>query len=328
MAMKKPTVDEVITAMRAFAKAVTKYGKGMQCCVLNSTNLNSKAKQSKLSKWYNEDKSRQDPKKTNKEYLAQFTSKGYYGADCCGLIKGVVNWGYRVGGPNSGGYVAAQDLTIKAMADSCTDVVPFDKAEPGYFAWTADYGHCCLVTSKGGETFLESAPSCDGVKENKKSYRPDGYFVKAGKYPYIDYTKKEETKPASSSSTTTPTTFGIGEFIKIKSGAKYGGSAKGVEVPDKHENVLYTVASFRTVNAEKCVLVKEINSWVPAIYVTKPAPLYTKQIFNCTNLNVRKTPGGAIVTSLKVGTKVPVYGTSGDWSQIAPNQWISSKYLK
>lgn len=45
------------------------------------------------------------------------------------------------------------------------------------------------------------------------------------------------------------------------------------------------------------------------------------------NLNVRKTPGGTVVGSLPKGTKVTVYETSGDWSRIGTNKWVSSSYL-
>lgn len=47
------------------------------------------------------------------------------------------------------------------------------------------------------------------------------------------------------------------------------------------------------------------------------------------NLNVRKSANGnaKIVTKLKTGTKVTVYGTSKGWSKIGTNKWVSTKYL-
>mgnify|MGYP004559290959 FL=1 len=45
------------------------------------------------------------------------------------------------------------------------------------------------------------------------------------------------------------------------------------------------------------------------------------------NLNVRKTPNGVKVGSLKKGTAVTVYETSGGWSKIGTNKWVSSDYL-
>lgn len=47
------------------------------------------------------------------------------------------------------------------------------------------------------------------------------------------------------------------------------------------------------------------------------------------NLNVRSGPGTTykVVDSLKKGTKVTVSATSGNWSKIGSNRWVSSSYL-
>ena len=45
------------------------------------------------------------------------------------------------------------------------------------------------------------------------------------------------------------------------------------------------------------------------------------------NLNVRNTPGGAIVGSIVKGQQVTVYETKNGWSRIGNNQWVSSSYL-
>lgn len=45
------------------------------------------------------------------------------------------------------------------------------------------------------------------------------------------------------------------------------------------------------------------------------------------NLNVRRGPNGAVVGSLKKGSKVTVYGTSGGWSRIGDDRWVFSEYL-
>ncbi len=47
------------------------------------------------------------------------------------------------------------------------------------------------------------------------------------------------------------------------------------------------------------------------------------------NLNVRSTPNGSIIGSLKKGTQVTVDGTNGNWSHITSpvNGWVSSNYL-
>lgn len=55
---------------------------------------------------------------------------------------------------------------------------------------------------------------------------------------------------------------------------------------------------------------------------------YTRYVnTNSKNLNVRNTPNGAIVGSLRKGTQVTVYATSGNWSNIGTNRWVSSSYL-
>lgn len=55
---------------------------------------------------------------------------------------------------------------------------------------------------------------------------------------------------------------------------------------------------------------------------------YTRYVnTNSKNLNVRNTPNGAIVGSLAKGTQVTVYETSGNWSRIGTNRWVSSSYL-
>ncbi len=45
------------------------------------------------------------------------------------------------------------------------------------------------------------------------------------------------------------------------------------------------------------------------------------------NLNVRNKPNGSIVGSLPKGSKVTVYETSGEWSRIGNNKWVSTSYL-
>jgi uncharacterized protein YraI len=45
------------------------------------------------------------------------------------------------------------------------------------------------------------------------------------------------------------------------------------------------------------------------------------------NLNVRNAPNGSVVGSLAKGTQVVVYETSGNWSRIGANRWVSTNYL-
>lgn len=54
---------------------------------------------------------------------------------------------------------------------------------------------------------------------------------------------------------------------------------------------------------------------------------YTRYVKVNTSLNVRKTPRGVWIGSLKNGTQVTVYETSGNWSRIGDNRWVCSDYL-
>jgi hypothetical protein len=54
---------------------------------------------------------------------------------------------------------------------------------------------------------------------------------------------------------------------------------------------------------------------------------YIRYVKVNTSLNVRNSPGGAKVGSLKNGTEVTVYETKGAWARIGENRWVSVAYL-
>lgn len=72
--------------------------------------------------------------------------------------------------------------------------------------------------------------------------------------------------------------------------------------------------------------------WISLNYTKKVNSYPTKTVYNCTSLNVRKGAGTkyGVVRTIKKGTKVTIYKTSGSWSKISSskNEWCSSKYLK
>ena len=185
---------------------ITKYGSGMQCCALTRSVIESKASQKHLASWYaakSSNNPNKKPAETNKEYLLRVAASGLYGADCCGLVKGI-GYGNRVGGPTAK-YIGADDITIKAMADGCTDKKKdVTLCEAGEFIWTADFGHCAVVSAKGKKD-IESAPSLDGVKEVDLSYQGGGKinWAGGGKLPWVDYSDIDEEKPEQSSGTST-----------------------------------------------------------------------------------------------------------------------------
>ncbi len=54
---------------------------------------------------------------------------------------------------------------------------------------------------------------------------------------------------------------------------------------------------------------------------------YVRYVKVNTTLNVRNSPGGAKVGSLKNGTEVTVYETNGVWARIGESKWVSVAYL-
>lgn len=67
----------------------------------------------------------------------------------------------------------------------------------------------------------------------------------------------------------------------------------------------------------------QTNNIQPVVTAT-----YTRYVnTNSKNLNVRNAPNGTLVGSLIKGTQVSVYETSGSWSRIGTNRWVSSNYL-
>ena len=111
MAVKKIPRSEFIAALKAYCGR-TKYAKGCYGQKLTKRLLDDKRKQKSVATWY-ASKSKQDPTKTNYEYLLQFCDGTWYAADCCGLIKGI-RAGYRADG--TVGYMTkAIDQTIEEM---------------------------------------------------------------------------------------------------------------------------------------------------------------------------------------------------------------------
>lgn len=64
------------------------------------------------------------------------------------------------------------------------------------------------------------------------------------------------------------------------------------------------------------------NDFKPVITHT-----YTRYVSANIGLNVRNAPNGRIIGGLSKGTKVTVYQTSGSWSRIGTDRWVSSNHL-
>lgn len=184
--VKKIPRSEFIAALKAYCGR-TKYAKGCYGQKLTKRLLDDKRKQKSVAKWY-ASPSKQDPTKTNYEYLLQFCDGTWFAADCCGLIKGI-RAGYRADG--TVGYMTkAIDQTIEEMVADLTDKhKDYAKAEVGEMVFFSDYSHVMTV-SKYGEKDIESAPSLDGVEEVSLFYQPSSRVGGAGKLPWVEYNEK------------------------------------------------------------------------------------------------------------------------------------------
>lgn len=179
-------VDEYKRALEGY-RGKTKYAKGFYGQALTREKLN--AARRKYPDWYDKKKSVQDPKKTNYEYLLQFCNKGWFAADCIGLVKGI-RAGYRADG-TVGRLTKQMDQTVREMVASLTDKhTDYENAEVGELVYFSDYSHVMTVTKKG-ELDIESAPSIDGVQEVSLFYQPKSRVGGAGKLPWVDYSKPQ-----------------------------------------------------------------------------------------------------------------------------------------
>lgn len=267
--MIRITSEELVSFAREYCN-ITRYGKGMQCCALTKSVIADKAAQTHLKSWYasRDAKNKKIPKDmNNKQYLDSQVGIAKYGADCCGLIKGI-GYGNRVNGPTTK-YINADDDTIQTMANDClnkkTDV---RECEPGEFIWTKDFSHCAIVSVKGKKD-IESAGSLDGVQEVDLTYQGGGKIIWAGggELPWVDYPKKPEPTPAP-----TPTDeFKVGSRVTIAKGAVCGGlsSTRGKAVDPKYTGGW--IGTISKLEAHKNVdeaLIKEISTWIALKYLS------------------------------------------------------------
>lgn len=249
------TSEQLVKYGREYIKKGTRYGKGMQGCTIVKSNITKKANQ--YPTWYrnaNESSFVNYGKKTGaknwEDYLLGKVGKGYLGADCCGWIK-AVEYGNRASGPTTL-YVGSMDLTIKSMAEGCKETsTDKSKLVVGMFMWSDDYSHCAIFSGNGKD--IESAPSLDGMQEVPINYQQGkSKLTHWGKLPWVDYGQKPIV---------------VGSKVRIKSGAVYGGSAKGVPVPSKYCGNVYTVDKVQKNNGQDEARIKELVSWVALKYL-------------------------------------------------------------
>lgn len=181
-------VTEFVAAVKAFI-GKTKYGKGCYCEELTQRLLDKKAKQ--YPDWYYKTKCKTPGYKhlSNYEYLQRFVGKGWFVADCCGLIKGV-RAGYRANG-TVGKMTTEIDQPISKMAKELRNKTDYKNVCEGGVICFEDNTHIAMV-SEVGVSDVESAPSLDGVAEVSIDYQPKFQGTKGGQLPWVDYTPKRE----------------------------------------------------------------------------------------------------------------------------------------
>ena len=320
-------VDDFLAGCYSFV-GVSKYVSGGYGQPLTSAFL--AGKQNK--KWF-KDKSKQDPSKTNWEYLEQFADQGWYCTDCVCLLKGVL-WGYR-GDGTEGDYESngVDDSTDAEFYDMCYNKVDIskgknrDKLKPGMILHMK--GHVGTVYKVNGSDIkvIESSPSLDGTKVSSINYQQ---WTGAGYSPYIIYEAKPQPQP-----TPAPVVDPIkaGDIVTIKEGAIYGGSAYGTKVPSAYIGKPYTVTKVETHNNEKEALIKELNSWVPTMYLTvvKITVGMTVEIVEGAvyggSAYGTKVPSGCIGKPYTV-TKIETHNNEEEALLKEINSWVATKYLK
>ena len=282
-------------------------------------------------KWF-KDKSKQDPSKTNWEYLSQFADQGWYCTDCVCLLKGVL-WGFR--GDGTEGVVGSngvKDSTDAEFYNMCYNKIDIsggknrNKLKPGMILHLN--GHVGTVYKVNGSDIkvIESSPSLDGTKVSSIDYQA---WTGAGYSPYIIYSAKPQPQPIPAP----VNPIKAGDIVTIMEGAIYGGSAYGTKVPSAYIGKPYTVTKVETHNNESEALIKELNSWVPTMFLTvvKITVGMTVEIVEGAvyggSAYGTKVPSGCIGKPYTV-TKVETHNNEEEALLKEINSWVATKYLK
>lgn len=284
---KEMTIAEYDKILAEYRRVGVLYACGGQLELLTKSVLDAKAAQ--YPDWYKKT-SRVNPTLTRYSYLLSKCDKGLYIGDCCGVIKGI-RMGNRVGKPHI--YISAMDETIETMRKGLEDIIEnyVYSAPHGYAMVSADDGHIATVGIIG-QTDVESAESCDGLREVPITYQsttPNSYWKTCGKLPWIDYSNQEkefqykekvgdvipmrieriENGIAFGSAELKPiaTEIRVGDKVTICKGAKSGGlnsKYRGKVVDGKYANDKYvdTVTKIETHYGVEEALLKNIVTWV------------------------------------------------------------------
>lgn len=328
MAEKLMKAAELVEIALEIAESDTAYAKGCWGQELTQKLLDAKRTQStNMKTWYNA-KSKVEPELTNYQRLSGLIGTGGRAYDCVCLIKGI-GWGGRANTTGTYASNGVADVTADTLYKNTIDQTTPDKAIPGMVLHASNHVGIYIGDGK----VVEAAPSIGKVGVTEISYQ---HWTGAGKLPWVDYDNCAGATAGSSASTSSAA-LAAGDRVTICKGAKYGGAAKGKVVPAKYtDGDVFTVSKIQTNNGVLEALLRELTSWVPVsslalVEVAAEPPVAEKRtVGGCSYLNVRSGPGMSyrIVKVLKAGTMVEVYETSGGWSRIGTDQWVSGTYLR
>lgn len=288
---KEMTIEEYDGILEEYMRAGVLYACGGQLEPLTKSVLD--AKRNQYPDWY-KGTSKANPAMTRYGYLASKCDKGFYIGDCCGVIKGI-RMGNRVGKPHV--YIRAMDETIEDMRKSleCVMTKQAYDAPHGYLMVAFDDGHVATV-GMPGLTDIESAESCDGLKEVPLKYQntsPNTYWKTCGALPWIDYSSQDKKEPvykekvgdvipmrieriengiAYGSAELQPDKIVVGSKVTIDKGAKSGGlnsAYRGKTIDSRYANGSYvgTVSKIESHYSEDEALIKELNTWIAVKYL-------------------------------------------------------------
>lgn len=289
------TIEEYDRILEEYMRAGVLYACGGQLEPLTKSVLDAKAAQ--YPDWYKKT-SKSNPALTRYGYLASKCDKGFYIGDCCGVIKGI-RMGNRVGQPHK--YNAKMDETIESMRKSleCVMIKQAYDAPHGYLMVAFDDSHVATV-GMPGFTDIESAESCDGLKEVPLKYQntsPNTYWKTCGALPWIDYSSQDKGGPvykekvgdvvpmkieriengvAFGSAELKPidADIRVGDKVTICNGAKSGGlnsKYRGKTIDGKYANEKYVdeVTKIEEHYGAKEALLKGIVTWVAVTSLRK-----------------------------------------------------------
>lgn len=246
------TANEFVDIAKAIQKSKTVYALGTYGQNITKSLVTAKTKQ--YPAWY------------TTHDLTAYTNNGHRGYDCCGLVKGIL-WGATDTKQAKYGSNGVPDNGTESIYKDLKNKCKPSEAKPGYILHMQ--GHVGIYIGDG-KVIEATGGSKRCVALTSINYQK---WTGAGESPYLIYDNKPEPKPEPPAPTPTPTpaAFKVGNVVKIKKGAIYGGLSKdrGKKVPDWVTTYEYKITQLATHRGEKEALLSRIVSWVAEKYLYK-----------------------------------------------------------